>query len=304
MQKTTQQLNILYYQPKHTRSHYFAETQLNTSSYSPAGLRQTQAPRTFNLKLPRTSKCTLRINNVRELKQLCNVKIPRSVLENLEVIRQVDRKFILVQAHDDTHGNLLFCIDQHAADERVKLEQLELSIFGPDGDDLDIEVQVYQQPVPMLLNMKEFQTLAFNEHIVRAWGFDFEAFEADTVEFEPVCDLYASESRNRGGGDYIVELKAVPKVDTRCANADDLRDFLQLLSRNEGYWSWAVMRPPVITRLLHSRACRSAIMFGDYLSISQCRDLIDALRRCKLPFQCAHGRPSVVPLVEFVTPRE
>ncbi|KAF1329127.1 DNA mismatch repair protein mlh3, partial [Globisporangium splendens] len=288
---------------KHVRSHYFSQAQPTTLSRASPVATQKQARRTFNLKLPRASKCTLRIDNVRELKQLRNFKISRSVLKDLEVIRQVDRKFILVQAHDDTHGNLLFCIDQHAADERVKLEQLELSIFGPDGDDLNIEVHVYQQPVPMLLNMKESQTLVFNEHIVRAWGFDFEVSESDSTEFEPVYDLYASESRNRGGdGDYIVELRAMPKVDTRCANADDLRDFLQLLSRNDGYWSWTTMRPPVITRLLHSRACRSAIMFGDYLSISQCRDLIDALCKCKLPFQCAHGRPSVVPLVEFVTP--
>lgn len=279
-------------------SPYFARAE--RISFLTSAATQLQNPRACTLK--RTSKCTLQVDRVGELKQLRDVKIPKSVLEKLEVIRQVDRKFILARVLDDTCGSLLLCIDQHAADERVKLEQLELTMFGPDDDDLRIEVHVYQQPLLMLLNAKEFQTLSFNEDIVRAWGFDFEVLASDTAEFDPFGDVYASlGSRDNCGGGYYIELRTTPKVDTRSANAEDFREFIQVLSHNEGFWSWTTMRPPVITRLLHSRACRSAIMFGDYLSISQCRDLVEALRRCKLPFQCAHGRPSVVPLVEFLS---
>src|SRR5690606_35579070 len=59
------------------------------------------------------------------------------------------------------------------------------------------------------------------------------------------------------------------------------------------------LRPSCMQKILNSKACRSAIMFGDYLSISQCNELIDSLSQCKLPFQCAHGRPSMVPLFEI-----
>jgi len=51
--------------------------------------------------------------------------------------------------------------------------------------------------------------------------------------------------------------------------------------------------------MLNSRACRSAIMFNDELSNEQCRVLIKRLADCAFPFQCAHGRPSLVPLVDL-----
>jgi DNA mismatch repair protein MLH3 len=51
--------------------------------------------------------------------------------------------------------------------------------------------------------------------------------------------------------------------------------------------------------MLNSRACRSAIMFNDELSKEQCQTLVSNLASCKFPFQCAHGRPSLVPLVNL-----
>lgn len=40
-----------------------------------------------------------------------------------------------------------------------------------------------------------------------------------------------------------------------------------------------------------------AIKFGDDLDAKACKELILQLRNCKNLFQCAHGRPSVVPLI-------
>ena len=59
--------------------------------------------------------------------------------------------------------------------------------------------------------------------------------------------------------------------------------------------------PKGVLEMLNSRACRSAIMFNDWLSLDQCRDLVRSLARCSFPFQCAHGRPSMVPLVDLGT---
>ena len=39
-------------------------------------------------------------------------------------------------------------------------------------------------------------------------------------------------------------------------------------------------------------------MFNDELTREQCQTLVARLARCKFPFQCAHGRPSLVPLVD------
>jgi len=40
-------------------------------------------------------------------------------------------------------------------------------------------------------------------------------------------------------------------------------------------------------------------MFNDELSKEQCEALVGRLAKCKFPFQCAHGRPSLVPLVDL-----
>jgi DNA mismatch repair protein MLH3 len=39
-------------------------------------------------------------------------------------------------------------------------------------------------------------------------------------------------------------------------------------------------------------------MFNDELTKEQCQTLVSRLAECKFPFQCAHGRPSLVPLVD------
>lgn len=39
-------------------------------------------------------------------------------------------------------------------------------------------------------------------------------------------------------------------------------------------------------------------MFNDKLSLQECQALIDGLAQCDFPFQCAHGRPSMVPILD------
>jgi len=48
--------------------------------------------------------------------------------------------------------------------------------------------------------------------------------------------------------------------------------------------------------MLNSRACRSAVMFNDVLSVPDCKDLVARLGECAFPFMCAHGRVSMVPV--------
>lgn len=40
-------------------------------------------------------------------------------------------------------------------------------------------------------------------------------------------------------------------------------------------------------------------MFNDPLTTGECRQLVQRLAECAFPFQCAHGRPSMVPLVDL-----
>lgn len=40
-------------------------------------------------------------------------------------------------------------------------------------------------------------------------------------------------------------------------------------------------------------------MFNDPLTLEQCSELLENLVRCAFPFQCAHGRPSMVPIMDL-----
>ncbi|KAF9911328.1 DNA mismatch repair protein [Lobosporangium transversale] len=62
-------------------------------------------------------------------------------------------------------------------------------------------------------------------------------------------------------------------------------------------WLQCIRRcPRGILDIVNSKACRSAIMFNDELTIIQCQQVIKNLSQCVFPFQCAHGRPSIAPL--------
>lgn len=88
-----------------------------------------------------------------------------------------------------------------------------------------------------------------------------------------------------------------------CLNIDHMIEFVEYCSSrvvsSSCSSSFSTNVPPTITRLLQSKACRGAIMFGDEITTCQARGMISQLAKCRLPFQCAHGRPSVQVLSAF-----
>ncbi|GJM99480.1 hypothetical protein PR202_ga16579 [Eleusine coracana subsp. coracana] len=59
--------------------------------------------------------------------------------------------------------------------------------------------------------------------------------------------------------------------------------------------------PPAVLRVLNFKACRGAIMFGDALLPSECCLIIEELKETSLCFQCAHGRPTTVPILNIAS---
>ena len=60
--------------------------------------------------------------------------------------------------------------------------------------------------------------------------------------------------------------------------------------------------PLCVLELLKMESCCYAIKFGDFLTLEDCRLLIGQLEQCQSPFICAHGRPSLMPLVRVEIP--
>ncbi|KAJ1500722.1 hypothetical protein HMI55_003759, partial [Coelomomyces lativittatus] len=90
-------------------------------------------------------------------------------------------------------------------------------------------------------------------------------------------------------------IKTVPKVIANLPPQKWIQVLEQLVETEHALDSTSPPKP--LMELLCSKACRSAIMFGDPLSLQACQALVNALSQCQFPFQCAHGRPSVIPIL-------
>jgi DNA mismatch repair ATPase MutL len=205
------------------------------------------------------------VNVVESIRE--GIKFEKSVFKQLKVIGQVDEKFIACKLvyKEDT---LLVMIDQHAADERIKLERY-LKQYETLSDDSKIS---FKAPIEYLELVKEHQdTLAkfgFNVSITIVSKITFSGIIQTTKPFVSITETLALE----------LLLKCLDHLKKH----DDIVTIL----------------PPMLD-YFKSKACRSAIMFGDALEIEECQELIENLEKCDFPFQCAHGRPSIQPLTKF-----
>ncbi|KAL2132201.1 hypothetical protein VTI74DRAFT_4088 [Chaetomium olivicolor] len=240
-------------------------------------------------------------------------RISKAALRAAEVVSQVDHKFILAKvatvlptgsASRVTEADrMLILIDQHAADERCKVEGLLSAYFIPDPDgsgNLVVQTQGLDKPLRFELSRQDGELLVrFQQHFAH-WG----------IICQVIRDGQAPTHK-----EVTVEVRELPpSILERCrleprVLIDLLRKEIWKLHGTGGRFSNPTVRPDWVARfydcpegildLISSRACRSAIMFNDVLTPEQCRHLVQRLAACTFPFQCAHGRPSMVPLVHL-----
>ncbi|KAF4670779.1 ATP-binding mismatch repair protein [Perkinsus olseni] len=87
------------------------------------------------------------------------------------------------------------------------------------------------------------------------------------------------------GGRAVVT--GVPKMRAGCLTASPCH----LLP-----WATQLPFPAQLHYMSTTTACRQAVKFGDLMSSTEVSALVSSLGDCELPFQCAHGRPTVYPI--------
>eukprot|EP00835_Amoeboradix_gromovi_P004643 NODE_374_length_9848_cov_0.468971.p1 type:complete len:497 gc:universal NODE_374_length_9848_cov_0.468971:8262-6772(-) len=204
--------------------------------------------------------CTAKENvfKVQRAGKLKSVTIERSAFDNATVIGQVDRKFVLISVLISKEC-VLYCLDQHAVDERIRLEEI-VRCYN--------KVECYRD-ISCFFSSEQLSYLD-----------DHSAFigKESKIEYQITDNL---------------QLISIPTVLIYSSNTlVRCEDILSRYLNNHGF-------SECVLPTLASIACRSAIMFGDSLSINQCNLLINQLKLCKNPFVCAHGRPSIIPLSTF-----
>ena len=255
-------------------------------------------------------------------------RLSKERLQNAQVVAQVDKKFVLIKMQDktqleDTRPRLLVLIDQHAADERVQVESLLSQLCSPSpgeggyrsklGYQAQVASVILDKPTQFAISPQE--RTHFTTHAARfaAWGVLY-----DIVPTAISASLSSTADKEK----YVLSVTALPTgISERCkADPKVLISFLRstvwkysedphlppLLAPSSSSLNdpadWVrrlATCPPGLVDLINSRACRSAIMFNDELSVDDCKALVRNLADCIFPFMCAHGRPSMVPLVDL-----
>lgn len=229
--------------------------------------------------------------------------ISRNDLQKAIVLDQVDGKFILCTT-TTTLNPVLFCIDQHAADERYRLERMLQDFVA----DCVGSTASHVLPATLTLGIARGQYDAIRNDSTGLTRLGWEVEKVVMVHEglgHAQVDLtgipYVLRERVLTDKGRVKDLGLLEGVFVSCV--DDAAAFHPSNGEGEEVDWLAVSRaiPSALMDVLRSKACRSAIMFNDPLDRGGCKRVVERLAECKFPFQCAHGRPSLVPLCEIKT---
>ncbi|HEU5367820.1 MAG TPA: DNA mismatch repair endonuclease MutL [Ktedonobacterales bacterium] len=182
-------------------------------------------------------------------------------LPALRVLGQLDQKIIVTEGPDG-----LYLIDQHAAHERVLLEEMVASLKARAAT-----AQLLLSPLPLECAPREREAIEDRLEALSAIGFDLEPF-----------------------GPATLLVRAVPGPLAKQARADDLRELLLELA---GYREVSGGHSETWEEhALANVACKAAIKAGDSLAPEEMRALIGQLEQVDARYSCCHGRPTMVHL--------
>lgn len=177
------------------------------------------------------------------------------------IIGQLFDTYWLVEFDDK-----LFIMDQHAAHEKVLYERLMKEYKNK-----TITSQLLSPPMVVTLNMEEETALLDYMDIFHELGFVIEAF---------------------GGRDYTI--REIP-YNLYGLNSRDL--FIEILDSLSEEGS----RVPItmVTDKLAVAACKAAVKGNHKMSYQEAEALIDELMTLNHPYQCPHGRPTIISMSKY-----
>ena len=176
------------------------------------------------------------------------------------IIGQVFDTYWVVQ-----YEQKMFIIDQHAAHEKVNYERMMKRIYSSENHS-----QLLMPPVVVSLSATEESVFLDNKDAFERAGFEVENF---------------------GGSEYA--LRGVP-VDLFGHSEKEL--FLAVLdemSTNPGLGTFKT-----IDEKIAGMACKASVKGGDRIGFEQAEKLIDELLTLDNPYNCPHGRPTIISITK------
>ncbi|XP_042636959.1 LOW QUALITY PROTEIN: DNA mismatch repair protein Mlh3 [Orycteropus afer afer] len=227
-------------------------------------------------------------------------RFTKEMIHSMQVLQQVDNKFIAclmstkTEEHGEAGGNLLVLVDQHAAHERVRLEQLITDSYEKQQLQGSGRKKLLSSTIspPLEISVTEEQRRLLRCYHKNLEDLGLEFVFPDTsdclifVGKVPLCFVEREANELRRGRSTVT--KSIVK--------EFIREQVELLQTTGSIQGTL---PLTVQKVLASQACHGAIKFNDGLSLEESHRLIEALSGCQLPFQCAHGRPSMLPLADI-----
>lgn len=161
----------------------------------------------------------------------------------------------------------LYLFDQHAAHERINYEKYLKEI-----DEEKVITTELLIPINIELTSSEYEVFNKYGDIFKELGFDYNCFGINTIQIrkQPIWLKKGKEEEN-------------------------IRRIIDILINDEGKFEILKFRNNVAQML----ACKNAVKAHDHLSTEQIEKLLKDLVKCENPYNCAHGRPTMVKFSEY-----
>ncbi|XP_074812059.1 DNA mismatch repair protein Mlh3 isoform X3 [Natator depressus] len=221
------------------------------------------------------------------------------MINSMQVLHQVDNKFIacLINTRSEVNanadGNLLVLVDQHAAHERIRLEQLIADSYEKQPEESGKKKLLSSTICPPLeieVTEEQRRLLRCCHKSLEEVGLELSFPENNSSQIlvgkVPLCFMEREAN----------ELRRKRQPVAKSIVEELIQEQVELLQTTGGAQGTL---PLTFLKVLASQACHGAIKFNDSLTKEESCQLIEALSSCQLPFQCAHGRPSMMPLADI-----
>ena len=184
-----------------------------------------------------------------------------STKKQFSLIGQLFKTYWLIEFEDK-----LYIIDQHAAHEKVLYEKTMARLANK-----DFTSQRISPPIVMTLDARECEMLE---------------------KYRPQIEQFGYEVEHFGGKEYMIS--AIPDY---LFNIDMKDLFIELLD----VFSNATCRqtPDIITVKVASMSCKAAVKGNDKLTLPEINKLIDELLSLDNPYNCPHGRPTIISMSKY-----
>ena len=173
-------------------------------------------------------------------------------------IGQIFKTYLLIEFNDT-----FYIIDQHAAHEKINYEKLM-----NEYKNTKVLKEILMLPIVIKLTNKEFEVVLENIDRFDKMGFEIEEMSDNTIKVSTIPSILNQNDKK----DFLYEL---------------IKDFSDFKNDNN-------IKYESVEERIASKACRKSVKASDSLTEFEARALIKELFQLNNPYNCPHGRPTMI----------